>query len=67
MADIFQAMVQNRPYRAGLTEGAVRAYLDKLTLCGLVDGEVVQVLETNMGRAMRLAGAGRVETAGRAP
>ena len=67
VADIFQAMVQNRPYRAGLTEGAVRAYLDKLTLCGLVDGEVVQVLETNMGRAMRLAGAGRVETAGRAP
>ena len=52
-------MVQNRPYRNGLTEGAVRAYLDKLALCGLIDGEVVQVLEANMGRAMHVAGAAR--------
>ena len=59
VADIFQAMVQNRPYRNGLTEGAVRAYLDKLALCGLIDGEVVQVLEANMGRAMHVAGAAR--------
>ena len=56
VADIFQAMVQDRPYRIGLSEAAVRSYLDKLVLCGMVDGEVVTVLEQNMTIAWRVAG-----------
>ena len=59
VADIFQAMVQDRPYRVGLSERAVRSYLDKLVVCGLVDGEVVKVLESNIDLVWRAAGVRR--------
>ena len=59
VADIFQAMVQNRPYRAGMSEEAVRSYLNKLVLCGLVDATVVAAVDDNMTAALRAAGVGR--------
>ncbi len=57
VADIFQAMAQDRPYRAGLSEPEVVAFMRDLVGRGLVDAEVVALLESCPGEAMEAARA----------
>lgn len=59
VADIFQAMVQDRPYRSGLSADAVLQFLKDLAAEGRVDAEVVKVAIADMPTAMRVAGPGR--------
>ena len=44
VADIFQAMVQDRPYRSGLSKAAVCEFMTALQVHGRVDAEIVDVL-----------------------
>lgn len=55
VADIFQAMAQNRPYRAGLSAGEIQAFLLDLVGKGKLDAQVVQVALANMPAAMAAA------------
>ena len=48
VADIFQAMVQDRPYRKGLSQQAVCTFMTDLQNRGSIDVEVGQVLLTNL-------------------
>lgn len=57
VADIFQAMVQNRPYRKGLEGNEVMAFLDKLVSENRVDGDVVAIAHANLDEAMLAARA----------
>lgn len=55
VADIFQAMAQNRPYRAGLKAEELLVFLRKLTADGRVDGTIVEVAAQDMAGAMAAA------------
>lgn len=55
VADIFQAMAQDRPYRAGLSADAVLQFLRELAHQGRIDAEVVAVAARDMAAAMRAA------------
>lgn len=44
VADIFQAMTQNRPYRRGLDLAAAAAFMRELVAAGRLDGELVERL-----------------------
>jgi HD-GYP domain-containing protein (c-di-GMP phosphodiesterase class II) len=55
VADIFQAMAQDRPYRAGLSADAVLQFLQELAHQGRIDAEVVAVAARDMAAAMRAA------------
>ena len=55
VADIFQAMVQDRPYRAGLPAAAVLDFLRGLARERRVDGEIVAVIAANLGPALAAA------------
>ena len=55
VADIFQAMAQNRPYRVGLSAGEIQAFLLDLVGKGKLDAQVVQVALANMPAAMAAA------------
>jgi len=55
VADIFQAMAQDRPYRAGLSAEAVLQFLQELAEQGRIDAEVVAVAAQDMDAAMRAA------------
>ncbi|PWV65807.1 HD-GYP domain-containing protein [Plasticicumulans acidivorans] len=55
VADIFQAMVQDRPYRAGLAATQAFEFIEALRRQGRVDAEVVVVLGTRLDEAYRLA------------
>lgn len=55
VADIFQAMAQDRPYRAGLPEDEVLGFMKRLEARGLVDVAVLAVLESNLHEAMGAA------------
>lgn len=48
VADIFQAMVQNRPYRPGLNASELLLFLDDLVRQHRVDAEVVAVLKQSL-------------------
>lgn len=48
VADIFQAMVQNRPYRPGLNASELLVFLDDLLRQQRVDAEVVAVLKQSL-------------------
>jgi len=55
VADIFQAMAQNRPYRAGLSADQVLGFLNDLVDKGRLDAEIVAVAAADMPQAMRAA------------
>ncbi|MTV48729.1 HD domain-containing protein [Heliobacillus mobilis] len=44
VADIFSALVEDRPYRAGLGQGKVESILRKMTQEQAIDGELVHLL-----------------------
>lgn len=55
VADIFQALSQQRPYRARLGAGEVMAKLDELLKLGRVDREMVDLLRANLDSCYALA------------
>ena len=55
VADIFQAMAQDRPYRQGLGAGEIVAFLDKLVADGRLDSAIVAVAKLHMDEAMLAA------------
>lgn len=55
VADIFQAMVQDRPYRKGLSADQVDEFLDGLKANGKIDPEITAVLQANIINAMQAA------------
>ena len=57
VADIFQAMVQDRPYRAGLPAAAVLDFVREMARQGRVDAEVVAAAAADLAGAMAAARA----------
>jgi len=57
VADIFQAMAQNRPYRAGLSPEQIQTFMQDLVGKGKLDAQVVSVALANLPAAMRAATA----------
>jgi HD-GYP domain-containing protein (c-di-GMP phosphodiesterase class II) len=55
VADIFQAMAQDRPYRKGLNEGDVIGFLQQMATQGRVDAEIVDTAQTWLPEAMAAA------------
>ena len=55
VADIFQAMAQDRPYRKGLNAGEVTDFLDKLVAEHRLDGEIVATAKRCIDEAMHAA------------
>lgn len=55
VADIFQAMVQNRPYRQGLAEPEVSSFMRMLADTGHIDAEVTAALLADTRRAIEVA------------
>jgi HD-GYP domain-containing protein (c-di-GMP phosphodiesterase class II) len=55
VADIFQAMVQDRPYRKGLAAGDAIAFMDGLVERGRLEANIVAVLAANIDEAMAAA------------
>ena len=55
VADIFQAMSQQRPYRGRLSSAEVMAHLEELLRLGRVDQEMVSVLRANLEACYSLA------------
>lgn len=55
VADIFQAMVQHRPYRQGLAADEVAAFIRQLAEQGRVDARVTGVLLADVEQAMKIA------------
>ena len=55
VADVFQAMAQDRPYRAGLTEHQVIGFLKELAGKGHLDEGIVKLVSENMPHAMAAA------------
>ncbi|KAB2968045.1 HD domain-containing phosphohydrolase [Zoogloea sp.] len=55
VADIFQAMVQERPYRQGLGVAQVSGFIEALVRQGRIEGRVAGVLLDNVVEAMSVA------------
>lgn len=55
VADIFQAMAQNRPYRGGLMAAEVLAFLNALVRDRHLDADIVAVASAHMAEAMAAA------------
>ncbi|TRZ94622.1 MAG: HD domain-containing protein, partial [Rhodocyclaceae bacterium] len=55
VADIFQALAQNRPYRQGMSANAILAFLEDLVAKGRVEDGIVATLAQDMPAAMRAA------------
>ena len=60
VADIFQALSQDRPYRARLESSAVMAHLDELQAEGRLDSELVELLRQHKDSCYRLAVSGEL-------
>ena len=58
IADIFQAMVQDRPYRKGLDQTQALAFMTNLSARGLAEPEIVAHLVSCADEAMAAAHAG---------
>jgi HD-GYP domain-containing protein (c-di-GMP phosphodiesterase class II) len=54
-ADIFQAMVQDRPYRGGLSVAEVVGYMKELVEAGKLDQAICALIETDADTLFRLA------------
>ena len=57
--DIFQAMVQDRPYRKGLAAHAVLVFLKEMAEKGSIDKEIVDICASDMPGAMGAAQPGK--------
>lgn len=55
VADIFQAMAQDRPYRAGWPAHEVLGLLKEMAAKGSLDAAIVALVEQNMDKAMAAA------------
>ena len=55
VADIFQAMAQDRPYRKALSQGDVIEFLSQLAKQGRVDAEIVALARSRLSEAMAAA------------
>ena len=55
VADIFQAMVQDRPYRKGLSADQVLGFMRDLVARGRIEPEIVDVVAQRMPEAMAAA------------
>lgn len=55
VSDIFQAMAQNRPYRAGLSSEQIQDFMLDLVQKGKLDAQVVQVALADLPGAMAAA------------
>jgi putative nucleotidyltransferase with HDIG domain len=55
VADIFQALAQQRPYRARLDSGQVMAQLEDMLRLGRLDGEMIGLLRDNLEGCYALA------------
>lgn len=55
VADIFQAMVQNRPYRRGLPQEDVRLFMADLCGRGAIDREIFEVIDSDLPAAYQAA------------
>ena len=55
IADVFQALVQDRPYRSGLTADAALAVVDEMSGKGLLDAGIVQLLKDNLKQCADVA------------
>ncbi|MFA6972718.1 MAG: HD domain-containing phosphohydrolase [Gallionella sp.] len=55
VADIFQAMAQDRPYRAGLEQHEVLAFLRELADKGTLDAGIVNIVGEHLSQAMAAA------------
>jgi len=55
VADIFQAMVQDRPYRKGLSGPATIAFLQELVAAGRLEGQVVNAAAADLAGALAAA------------
>jgi putative nucleotidyltransferase with HDIG domain len=55
VADIFQAMAQNRPYRAGLTAEAVLDFLNEMVAKGRLEAALVNAAASDMQASMAAA------------
>jgi HD-GYP domain-containing protein (c-di-GMP phosphodiesterase class II) len=57
VADIVQALVQDRPYRAGMNEPQLREVLEDLLAKGKLDSSITQQVLQNLPAAMAVARA----------
>lgn len=55
VADIFQAMVQERPYRQGMDDGAVARFMAELVAAGRCEARLVDALLADLPEARRRA------------
>ncbi len=55
VADIFQALAQNRPYRQALSTNAIMCILNQLAATRQIDAMVVACVEANLSACMRAA------------
>jgi len=58
VADIFQAMAQNRPYRAGMAPEQIKSFLLELCEKGKLDAAVVEVVLADMPASIAAATPG---------
>ena len=59
VCDIFQAMVQDRPYRKGLAAHAVMVFLRDLSEKGSIDKRIVEICVSDMPAALAAAQPGK--------
>ncbi len=55
VADIFQAMAQDRPYRAGLSPDEILVFMRRLVSEGRIEADILRVAERDMAGAMSAA------------
>ena len=55
VADIFQAMAHDRPYRAGLSPDEILVFMRRLVSEGRIEADILSVAERDMARAMAAA------------
>lgn len=55
VADIFQALAQNRPYREALSAEAILMILEEMTAAGKLDAELVMLVAANLSSCYRAA------------
>lgn len=55
VADIFQAMVQDRPYRKGLPRAEVQSFMSDLVAQGRIDADIYAVADAHLDEAMAAA------------
>lgn len=57
VADVFQALVQNRPYREGLDVDEVLSILHKMTVSGRLDASIVSLVGKYSDQCFEIAGS----------